>query len=263
MAYQWNPEDYKQHSSSQLGFAGELIEKLQLRGAERVLDIGCGDGKISAALAALVPDGSVVGIDSSAPMIEYAAASFPRRDYPNLAFVVADASSLPFKQEFDVAFSTAALHWVKDHAPVLAGIYAALKPGGRLLLQMGGAGNAADIIQAADQIIERPEWHDYFGDFPFPYGFYGPDEYEGWTENAGLTVDRAALIPKVVTHATRAELEGWFRTTWLPYLDRLPDAIQPTFINEVIDAYVTDHPADDAGAIRVNMVRLEIAGHKT
>ncbi len=262
MSYQWNPADYNKHSAAQKDFADELIAKLRLQGDERVLDIGCGDGKMTAAIARLVPEGSVVGLDSSNAMIAFAQTEFSLHDNPGLLFVVGDAGDMSFAGEFDVVFSTAALHWVKNHGPVLAGIYRALKPGGRLLIQMGGKGNAAGIISVADQMVKRSEWASYFVEFPFPYGFYGPDEYTRWAEQAGLVVERAELIPKIVSHADCAALEGWFRTTWLPYLHRLPIELQPIFINAVVDRYVSDNPADETGAIRVDMVRLEMAGHK-
>lgn len=262
MTYKWDPEDYNKHSAAQRRFADELIAQLHLRGDERVLDIGCGDGKISASIARLVPKGSVVGVDSSPDMIEYARSAFPPDENPNLSFAVEDASRLPYRGEFDVVFSTAALHWVRDHRPVLAGIQASLKPGGRLLIQMGGAGNAAEIIQVAERLIAGPEWQAYFKDFTFPYGFYAPDQYTRWGRDAGLAIDRAALVPKDVWHADRAALEGWFRTTWLPYLDRLPERSRARFVNQVIDAYIEANPADAAGAVLVKMVRLEVAGHK-
>src|SRR5512133_3316891 len=134
----WNPSDYAQHSSAQQIWARELIAKLHLAGHERVLDIGCGDGKVTAEIASAVPRGSVVGIDNSTDMIGYAKAAY---EAGNLRFQVADAAALPFQAEFDVIFSNACLHWIYDHKPVLAGIRRSLAPGGRVLLQMGGKGN--------------------------------------------------------------------------------------------------------------------------
>lgn len=262
MVYTWDPKDYKKHSVTQKGFADELLAKLDFRGDERVLDIGCGDGKISASLANLVPNGSVVGIDSSPSMVDFAREAFPLTEYPNLEFLLADAARMFFADEFDVAFSTAALHWVINHAPVLAGLYGSLKPGGRFLLQMGGKGNAGEVIAAAEGIINTPEWRDYFTAFPFPYGFYAPDEYREWSEQAGLVVDRAELVPKDVRHSDRSAFEGWFRTTWLPYLDRVPEARRDDFIAKVIDAYLAENPSEADGSILVKMVRLEIAGRK-
>ena len=97
----WNPSDYAAHSSAQESWARELVEKLALAGHEHVLDIGCGDGRITAGIARRVPDGRVVGADSSGEMVRHAEETFPPERHPNLSFVKADARVLPFRDEFD------------------------------------------------------------------------------------------------------------------------------------------------------------------
>lgn len=121
-SFTWNPADYHRSSSSQKLWARELIEKLGLSGNERVIDIGCGDGSVTAAIASRLPRGAVAGIDSSREMIRFARKQYPSSMYPNLSFVCMDARHLTFTEEFDVAFSNAALHWIAEHRPVLAGI---------------------------------------------------------------------------------------------------------------------------------------------
>ncbi len=138
----WNPADYAQSSDAQLKWAQELQANLNLSAYQSILDVGCGDGKISANFARLVPDGRVVAIDSSPEMIEYAITTYPASQYPNLSFACVGAQHLTFEQEFDLIFSNAALHWVDDHPAFLAGARQALRPGGRLIISCGGAGNA-------------------------------------------------------------------------------------------------------------------------
>ena len=174
----WNATDYAKHSTQQQIWAREMIAKLELRGDERVLDIGCGDGKVTAEIAALVPAGSVLGVDSSAQMVALAQQSFPPAAHPNLLFQQNDARELPFREEFAVVFSNATLHWVRDHQPVLHGIYRSLQAGGKALLQMGGQGNIADVIAIVDKMIASERWARYFTDLELPFGFYGPDEYQ-------------------------------------------------------------------------------------
>src|SRR4051812_17689039 len=130
----WNAQDYARNSSQQQIWARELIAKLNLRGGERLLDIGCGDGKVTAELASMLPRGSAVGVDVSREMIGFANDNFAPDDSPNLSFARMDASNLTFEREFDVIFSNAALHWIRDHRPVLRGIARSLRPGGRILL---------------------------------------------------------------------------------------------------------------------------------
>jgi trans-aconitate 2-methyltransferase len=136
--YAWNAEDYAKHSSPQYQWAKELIPKLKLSGNERLLDIGCGDGKITAVLAKSLPQGRIIGVDNSEDMINLARANFPSSTYPNLSFQVMDARVLSFECYFDRVFSNAALHWVIDHRPILRGVQRSLRNGGRLLFQMGG-----------------------------------------------------------------------------------------------------------------------------
>ncbi|WP_231890357.1 class I SAM-dependent methyltransferase [Methylomonas methanica] len=117
--YRWNAQDYAQHSHAQQQWAKEMMAVLQLTGNETVLDLGCGDGKVTAEIAQIVDCGTVVGIDNSAAMIALAKRRYPEKQHPNLSFRVMDAGSLSFIKGFDVVFSNAVLHWVKQHQPVI------------------------------------------------------------------------------------------------------------------------------------------------
>ena len=203
--YNWNAKDYEAHSQAQQQWARELIAKLNLAGDEDLLDVGCGDGKVTAEIARLTPNGSVIGVDNSSAMIELALERHPSRDHPNLSFEVMDAVELSYVDQFDVVFSNAALHWVRDHRPVVAGLYRSLKPGGRILLQMGGKGNAERIIAVLGALQATEEWRSYFEDFEFPYGFLGADEYTQLLHDAGFTTHRVELIPKDMAHDGQAE----------------------------------------------------------
>jgi len=257
---QWNPNDYQQNSSQQQKWATEVLPRLHLKGNERILDIGCGDGKITAEVARHVPQGSVVGLDASAEMIDFADKQYST--ISNLRFEQGNAQSLGFHEQFDWAISFACLHWVIDHRPVLRGICRALRPGGRILLQFGGKGNAAEVIRVASEVIARPQWADYFTDFSFPWGFYSPDEYRPWLEEAGFTVTHLALVPKDMTHEGRRGLEGWMRTTWMPYWHRVPTELQQQFFDEIVDDYLETHSMDAEGRVHLSMVRLEVEAVK-
>ena len=124
--------------------------------------MGCGDGKVTAEVARHVPNGSVVGLDASAEMIDFARKEFPSKRTETFVSSKEMLESLDFHEEFDLVISFACLHWVIDHRPVLRGIHRALRPGGRILLQFGGRGNAAEVVQIVSEVIARPKWADYF-----------------------------------------------------------------------------------------------------
>jgi trans-aconitate methyltransferase len=260
---EWNPEDYARNSSAQLGWAKELIAHLHLHGDEAILDVGCGDGKISAAFAGSVPDGSVIGVDNSAGFIAYARAHYPPERYPNLRFEQMDARELTGDRPFDLVFSNAVLHWVADHRAFLSGCHRLLKPDGTLVISCGGAGNAADVSTVTETLMHMPHWAGYFSHFIRPYYFYSPAEYRVWLPEAGLTASRLELVEKDMVHAGREGLMGWMRTTWLlPYIPYIPEPLRDEFANACADLYLTAHPLDASGRSHVRMVRLEVEARK-
>jgi len=149
------------------------------------------------------------------------------------------------ENEFDVVFSNATLHWVLDHMPILRGIWRGLKCGGKALLQMGGSGNAADVIATLDVLIASNEWRGCFKGFGFPYGFYGSDEYRRWLHEAGLHATRVELIPKDMVHRDRSAFADWLRTTWLPYTQCVPQDRRAAFTTQLVNKYLDAHPSDE------------------
>jgi len=227
-----------------------------------VLDIGCGDGKITAAIAGRVPGGKVTGIDSSPDMIGFARGHYHVGEVHNLSFEVCDMRELPFVNGFDLVFSNASMHWVKEHDIVLKCIERALVPGGRMLIQMGGKGNAADIFAVIEKIIPDEPYAGYFKGFLSPYAFYGPEDYLPWLQSAELIPVRVELLPKVMVQHGYEGLSGWIKTTWHPYLECIPKDLQSRFIKDIYRHYIADHQPDPQGNIMIGMVRLEVEAIK-
>jgi trans-aconitate methyltransferase len=255
----WNPADYAANSAAQQSWARELIAKLRLRGDERILDVGCGDGKVTAELAAAVPRGAVVGIDASTPMIEFARGAFAM---PNLEFHVMDARRIRLPHLFDLVFSNAALHWVDDHPAFLRGAASVLRPGGRLVVSCGGKGNAQDVFVALRPEMRVKRWRDFFRRLEAPYFFFSPADYGKWLPRSGFKAHRVQLAPKDAIYEGRDGFAAWVRTTWLPYTQRVPEAQREEFIAAVVERYAAKHPPDARGRIHVRMVRLEIEAVK-
>ncbi len=260
--YSWDATDYAKNSSNQYEWAKELIPKLRLQGTESLLDIGCGDGKVSALLATYLPHGEVVGVDSSQEMILQARRSYPQIRYPNLTFLKMDARELTFDGRFDVAFSNATLHWIIEHQLVLKGVYRSLDKNGRLLFQMAGKGNAQEVLAVLQEMISEESCKPYFKNFTFPYGFYGPEEYNLWLREAGFKPERVELMSKDAKFKGKAGLAGWIRTTWLPFTELVPEALRDSFINEIAERYIAAYPLDKKGMVYVKMVRLEVQATK-
>lgn len=260
--YQWDAEDYHKSSSEQKKWGLELLDKIDLFGRESVLDIGCGDGKLTAEIAHRVPHGSVIGIDKSEDMIRFARELFRPEAFPNLRFTLLDACNLNFSHEFDIVFSNAALHWISDHLSLLQRIKKSLKRGGKIIAQMGGRGNASSILRVLDTIMTDERWARYFKGFSVPYTFYNDREYSMLLTSVGLKVKRAELIPKQMVHIGREGLAAWIRTTWLPYIRRVPETLKADFIYEIVDAYLASTGLGASTIVPVEMVRLEFEAER-
>jgi trans-aconitate 2-methyltransferase len=260
----WSAADYAANSVVQQTWARELIAKLNLRGEEHILDVGCGDGKVTAEIARALPDGLVVGTDASPQMIAFAKKTFPAKKFLNLKFQVMDARN-------------AALHWVDDHEKILRGAATVLKSGGRLVVSCGGKGNAQDVFVALRPEMRLKHWREFFRRMPTPYFFYAPDDYKKWLPKFGFKIQKLKLAPKDATYDGAAGFATWLRTTWIPYVQRVPEKVgqasslsasgktpdplknlREEFITAVTQRYLAKHPPDADGKVHVKMVRLEI-----
>jgi len=170
-----------------------MISELNLRGDEKILDLGCGDGALTARLAELVPDGLVIGIDGSEGMIEVA-----RKDHEaeNLKFALMDINDIDFKSEFEVVFSNATLHWIKDHGNLLTNVFRSLKDRGRARFQFAADGNCPNLISVVRKAMSEREYAAYFKGFDWPWYIPTAEQYSAqldqvpfqekkvWCENA-------------------------------------------------------------------------------
>lgn len=255
--FEWNADEYAKYSSGQEKWAKELLAKLKLNGNEAVLDLGCGDGRITVEIAAMVNNGSVIGVDNSEEMIKLAKERYPAEKYINFSFMVMDAKEIKFTGKFDVVFSNAALHWVDDHKKVLEGINRSLKPGGRFLIQTGGTGNAAAAFETLREMTELAEWEPYLKGARSPYNFFSNSDYEKLVPETGFNPVRIELLSKDMVHKGIEGFKGFIRTTWLPFTQRIPEEKREQFITETAELYVKKYPVDEEGNVHIGMVRLE------
>lgn len=255
----WDARDYAKNSQGQFGWAMSNVDKLRLQPTDNVLDIGCGDGKVTAELANRVPAGSVIGVDRSESMIALARQSF---QLPNAQFRTLDAQALDYDANFDAVFSNSAIHWMPDQRAVVQGIARALKPGGRIFLSMGGRGTAAAPREVLAQLMEEPRWGGYLFGASSPHYFKSPEDYTLWLAELGLMAHRVELVPKPMRLAKLGALEGWLRTTWMTYTERLPERDRAEFIRVWAGRVARHCTTATDGALIMPMVNLEIEANR-
>lgn len=244
---EWNADDYAHQSSLQLAMANEQLRSLTLRGDERVLDVGCGDGKITAQIAERVPAGSVIGVDPSKDMIAFASNHFPPQSHPNLRFEVADARRLPFPNEFDLVVTFNALHWVPEQEMAWRSIHAALKAGGRVIGRMVSEGSRKSLEDVLEETRQQPRWEKYFGGFRQPFVHLTIEEYRDLVQRCGFEVQRVSVANKAWDFQSRAGFTAFGEATFVEWTRRIPKAEWHEFINDVLDRYqnvAADKPSE-------------------
>ncbi|WBO23504.1 class I SAM-dependent methyltransferase [Sphingomonas abietis] len=202
----WDPADYAKNAAFVPALGLPVVDLLAPRQGEQILDLGCGDGVLTEAIAAT--GAIVVGVDAAADMV---AAARKR----GLDAHVMDGQALEFGPEFDAVFSNAALHWMLDPGAVARGVFAALKPGGRFVGEMGGQGNIATLRAALHAELAARGYAMPGGD---PQWYAAPDEFVTVYEDAGFTDIEASLIPRPTL--LPAGIAGWLRTFRTGFLDR-------------------------------------------
>lgn len=233
---EWNASEYDRLSALQATMAAEVLSLLQLSGSECVLDIGCGNGKVTAAIAARVPQGSVTGIDASADMIAFAREHWAA-DHPNLSFAVADARHLPFAREFDLVVSFNALHWIPDQALPLQAMRAVLKPDGRAQLRLVPRSSRKSIEDVLDETRRSPRWAGYFDGFHDPYLHLTPEQYATLAAEQGFRVLSNRVSDKAWDFQSRDTFLAFSKVTMIEWTQRLPEADRIAFITDVLDRY--------------------------
>jgi trans-aconitate 2-methyltransferase len=191
-AREWDAETYDKVSDPQFEWGMEVLERLELRGDEVVVDAGCGSGRISAELKRRLPSGRLIAVDGSSAMVEKA----HERLGDDVEYLVTDLVELELDQPVDLVFSTATFHWILDHDLLFARLRAALRPGARLVAQCGGEGNVAEHAVAIATAASNPEFAEHFGAADSIWNFAGPEATEERLRGAGFTEVRCWLEPK-------------------------------------------------------------------
>jgi trans-aconitate 2-methyltransferase len=246
----WDAATYHRVSAPQQSWAGEVIARLELRGDEVLLDAGCGSGKVTAVLADAVPVGRMYAVDAAPSMVAHTAAALGDRERPTVTALCQDLASLRLPEPVDAIFSNATFHWIPSHEQLFAALFAALKPGGRLVAQCGGLGNIDSFRVRSDEVaFGDPRFSSYFEGWTGPWNYADAPETAERLWHAGFVDIKTWLEPKPTP---LDDPRPFIKTVCLlRHLDLLPDELHDPFIDEVLERTGTPLTLD---YVRLNIV---------
>jgi trans-aconitate 2-methyltransferase len=241
---EWDAATYQRISVPHEEWAEAVLARLPLKGDETVLDAGCGTGRVTRMLIERLPDGRVIGVDGSSAMIAKVREILRPQD---TAFT-ADLTALELAEPVDAVVSSAVFHWIHDHDELFRRLRAAIRPGGRLAAQCGGAGNIEAFRRANALVASREPYSDHLADTEDAWNYATPEETEERLRAAGFDSVRCWLQPWEVISPEPA---AFTRTAVLgPHVDQLPE--------ELRDGFVADVLAEAGEPLRLGYVRLNI-----
>jgi trans-aconitate 2-methyltransferase len=266
----WDAERYHRLSNPQLGWGRRVLARLAPEPNERILDLGCGTGRLTAELYATLHAGFVVGADRSDSMLRQAAAQDVWRRGPHsigtalppgIHFVRADGRYLPFVDVFDAVLSTATFHWILDHPLLFASVYRALVPGGRLVAQCGGEGNLARLLDRANTQKALPAFAPYFTRWQDPWQFAGVAATIERLDEAGFTAIDVSLEAAPTTLPDRETFRDFLSCVCVrEHVALLPESSRAAFLDALTELASGDTPAYTLDYWRLNIEARKPAG---
>lgn len=225
----WDARTYDRISDPQFAWAQEQLERLELRGDERVLDAGCGSGRVTELLLERVPRGKVYAVDQAPSMVAHTKERLGSR----VSASCQDLAELDLLEPVNVIFSNATFHWITDHDALFSALHRNLAPGGRLLAQCGGRGNIDAFRRLADEVAAEEEFARYFEGWRRPWNYATAQETTDRLRRAGFDEVSCWLEPKSVTPA---DPRAFVSTVCLVrHLDPLPEEVRPRFVDAVLE----------------------------
>ena len=191
----WNAAAYDKVADPMFQWGSENLAALVLRGDERVLDAGCGSGRLTEVLVQRLPAGAVVALDASPKMLEQARAKLAAYG-ERVEFIGASLEDFTLSAPVDGIFSNAVFHWVPDHEKMFRALHRALKPQGWLVAEFGGQGNLARALQRAQNLTESAAFRGQFAEFEAGPHFENAEDTRHRMESAGFTVQECALLQR-------------------------------------------------------------------
>jgi trans-aconitate 2-methyltransferase len=255
---EWNSAAYHRLSQPQLSWGKKVLSRLKLRGDERVLDAGCGTGRLTTELIASLPHGRVIGVDLSRNMLVEARNHLRRSG--RVSLVAADLLHLPFDGAFDGIVSTAAFHWILDHHLLFVSLGRALRPGGWLQAQCGGGPNLARLRERVSKVASISPYAPYLGGFAEPWFFADDKQAAEILRHAGFVNVEASLeaAPTLLDDARQYE-EFVSNIILRAHLRQIPsEELRANFMAEL-----TEQAAQDDPPYLLDYWRLNLSGNVT
>jgi len=223
----WDGQSYDRISGPMEALGLAVLERLELRGDETVLDAGCGSGRITQALIERVPDGHVIAVDASQSMVDAARKRLPDADVRRV-----DLLELELDKPVDAILSTATFHWIGDHARLFERLRGALAPGGQLVAQCGGEGNIDVLRGHANDVLAREPYAEHFKGFQPPWNYAGAEQTRDRLLAAGFSDAECWLqpAPKQPEHPR----EFLSDIVLGPHYQHLPAELREPFIDDVL-----------------------------
>ncbi len=242
MTLEWDAVEYEALSAPQTDWGARLLERVTLRGDEVAIDAGCGTGRVTELLLERLPYGTVLAVDASEAMVEAAIRRFAGDG--RVRVERADLLRLEVEKQVDVIFSTATFHWIKDHERLFDRLAKALKPGGRLVAQCGGAGNIARVTRATEEVMDEERFRDAFVGWEDPKEYADAGTTKARLEAAGFEGVETWLHEEPTKFGSVAELTRFLKTVVLgQHLLRLPEAEHEPFAAAVAAKVASvEHP---------------------
>lgn len=258
IGFEFDAEKYRMASSHQKDWGRAVIDSLNLAGHERIIDLGCGDGVLAAELARRVPAGYVLGIDASANMIRLAS-SLVRE---NLEFVQIDIMAMDFVEDFNIAFSNATLHWIKDHRRLLKRVRRSLQPGGVARFNFAARGTGKAFDDAACEVMAQARFAPSFAGFDWPWYMPDVDEYRQLVFQAGFTEAEVWGENRDRYFDDAEQMIRWIDQPCLvPFMEVLSEADKADFRRQVIDG-VLRRTAQSGGSCFMTFRRINVTTRK-
>jgi trans-aconitate 2-methyltransferase len=227
----WDGVAYRRVNNLQQWLADRALDDLDLDGVQSLLDVGCGDGRITAQIAERIPDAEIVGIDPSPRMIAIAPAQ------PQITFQVGDVLGLQFEDRFDAVVSFNALHWVPDQRTALSRIARAVHPRGWALLVFVCAAQRPSIEGIAMDVAATPQWREYFAGFDAPFVHPLPADFQATAAECGLKTDELIVDDLAWDFGTTESFRAWCAVGSGAWTSRVPDGRSTEFVDDMVDAY--------------------------